>query len=75
MNVDHNRLGGKIRGNKLGNVDMNSVNAPITGIQEEDEDMDLDELNKKIQQSKQESENYMGKKERVKTGMLSTANK
>jgi len=28
---------------------MNSVNAPITGIQEEDEDMDLDELNKKIQ--------------------------
>ena len=32
MNIDHNRLGGKIKGNKLGNVDMKSVNAPIAGI-------------------------------------------
>ena len=60
MNPEPTKIGGKIRGNKLGNVDMASVNAPVAGIKEEDEDMDLDELNKKIQMSKKESENYLG---------------
>ena len=45
MNPEPTKLGGKIRGNKLGIVDMTSVNAPVAGIKEEDEDMDLNELN------------------------------
>jgi hypothetical protein len=48
MDNDQNRLGGKIRGNKGAVIDMKSVQAPIIGIQEEDDD-DIDELNKKIQ--------------------------
>ena len=65
MNAEPTKIGGKIRGNKMGNVDMVSVNAPVAGIKEEDEDMDLDELNKKIEMSKKESESYLGQKKRV----------